>query len=655
MVETTKFGDSDTTALPSAAGIADTVAAHLAPVTRFRRDDISQETPDRHVEVDLTLTRVQQVQFDVAWHAGAGHLPPDVTLLANGTRLKVQLNTQLGLARDGCDDALRAWVAHAPQAYRRVLPADAAFRHTPGRYGIEFTCQSCYGKCQTQCSLCAGAGKVSCAGCQGSGTLPCEKCGGSTRLSCTACVGSGHITEQVSEQRWDAAKNAFVSSYVPVNRPCTHCSGSGSTHCTACTFGQAQCATCAGKSTVPCKGCVGKGHSACAECAGSGAQHEWACVTAAVSAVEDLTFGIVEPALETLIRDHIAIADLPDYGSYLEAHHVVDAGALGSRYELRVDATRAKIHVASREFCLYGLGPQAQVFDFVDITGQLLDDDMATLERAVAASSLWTRPQDTGLLDALKLFISSEQNLRIAQPPAALNQGLKRVFGARLVRPAAWVVGSAGLLSALLYAFGPASFGPWHCTFYASIAGVALGLAAEAWSLGRIRQFFPERFGEQLKSHVTAASGISIWRMAILIGVFASASLGARIASKIPYLTRLHEGVTAVQLAPDNAKVEPVLSIEENRSTADKEGLYEIRQEARKFLVAHNKKNNTRFKALDPNLNETYPKCSTPLAVSWVPKSYGLAQPAVFVRCKKSVSEHGRKWEAIVRVSKRGN
>jgi hypothetical protein len=123
----------------------------------------------------------------------------------------------------------------------------------------------------------------------------------------------------------------------------------------------------------------------------------------------------------------------------------------------------------------------------------------------------------------------------------------------------------------------------------------------------------------------------------------------------VPYLTRLHEGITPAQLSLDTAKVAPAHSIEQDRSTADKEGLYEIRQEARKFLVAHNKKNNTRFKALNPNLNETYPKCSTSLAVSWVPKSYGLAQPAVFVRCKKSVSEHGRKWEAIVTVSKRGN
>ncbi|MEJ7805276.1 MAG: hypothetical protein WKG03_05075, partial [Telluria sp.] len=162
MVHTHHIPDLETTALPSRSSIADTVAAHLEPVTRFDRNDISQQAPDQPITVELTLTHVQEVQFDMAWHAGPRHLPKDITLLANGTRLKVELSTQLAIARDGCADALRAWVAHDPHAYRRALPAEAAFRHTPGRYGIEFTCQSCYGKCQVQCDPCSGAGRVSC-------------------------------------------------------------------------------------------------------------------------------------------------------------------------------------------------------------------------------------------------------------------------------------------------------------------------------------------------------------------------------------------------------------------------------------------------------------------------------------------------------------
>jgi len=41
------------------------------------------------------------------------------------------------------------------------------------------------------------------------------------------------------------------------------------------------------------------------------------------------------------------------------------------------------------------------------------------------------------------------------------------------------------------------------------------------------------------------------------------------------------------------------------------------------------------------------------MTVVWVPKHYKLSSPAVFMRCKKSVSGHQRKWESIVPVAKR--
>ena len=685
LVDITKIGDIETTALPSGGCIADTVAAHLEPVTRFDRSDISQDAPDRPIDVDLTLTQVQEVSFDVVWSAGPRHLPADITLLTNGTRLKVELNTQLGMARDGCDDALRAWVSHDPSAYRRVLPPEAAFRHTPGRYGIEFTCQSCYGKCKVQCDSCSGAGKVSCHTCDGAGTVHCQRCGGSTRLTCGACTGSGHTTEQVSEQRWDAAANAFVTTYVPVNRPCLTCSGAGSTHCTACTFGQAQCGTCAGKRTVTCKGCGGAGCFDCAECAATGVQHEWASVTASVSTQEELTFGLVDATLEKLVRERISPADLPAYGSYLEAHHVVDGGALGSRYELRIDALHASLDAAARHFSVYGLGPRAQVLDFVNIAGYLLEDDLVTLERAAVPVPVWSRTKDTALLYALKQFVASELNLLIAEqlgdqragPQAAaakveahfknmvdaayvqratvaLRQGFKGLYGADLLRPALWVAGGAGVVSALVFVFGPATYGAWSCTLWAALAGAAGWIGVEMVSLSRIMRSFPEQIGARLHSQIKAGGSVTKWRVAVAAGVIASAFFCATLASKVPFLVRRHQATEVAKIAAEPSRAPVAASIEQDRSTADKEGLYEIRQAARKFLIAHNKKHKTTFKALDPNLNEQYPKCSSALAVSWVPKSYGLSQPAVFVRCKKSVSKHERKWESIVPVSKWG-
>lgn len=678
MVELNKLPDPDTTALPSGGRIADTVAAHLEPVTRFDRDDISQAAPDQPLVVELTLTLVQEVNFDVTWSAGPRHLPKDITLLANGTRLKVELNTQLGQARAGCDDALRAWVAHAPNAYRRLLPPEAAFRHTPGHYGIEFTCQSCFGKCQVECNGCAGAGKVSCHNCHGAGTVHCARCNGSTRLSCTSCGGSGHYTEQVSEQRWDAPANAYVTTYVPAIRPCLTCSGAGTTHCTACTFGQAQCGTCVGKRTVTCKGCGGAGCFDCTACEATGVQHEAASVTATVQVHEELTFAKTDATLETLIRERIAPADLPTFGSYLGAHNVIEGTALGTRYELRIDALHANLHAAARHFSVYGLGPKAQVLDFVNIAGHLLEDDLVTLELAAQPVSLWSRPRDSALLDALKLFVASELNLLIAEQlgmqkaasaveahfknmvdaayvaraTIALRRGFNGLYGADLLRPALWVVGGAGVVSALVYTFGPQQYGPWNCTGWAALAGAAGWIGVEMMSLSRIMRSFPEQIGARLHSQIKAGGSVTKWRAAVAAGVIASAFVAAKLASLLPFAG--HVPLEQVPMADYGPAPSVPWSIEQDRSTADKEGLYEIRQEARKFLIAHNKKNKTTFKALDPNLKEQYPKCSTRLSVSWVPKSYGLSQPAVFVRCKKSVSKHQRKWESIVLVSKRG-
>jgi hypothetical protein len=683
LVDTKKVIDVDSTALPSGASIADTVAAHLEPVTRFNADDISQDAPDQAISVSAMLTHVQAASFELAWLAGPRHLPKHITRLGNGTALKVELNRQLLQARAECDDALRTWVAQSPHAYRRILPADAVFRQPPGSFGIEFTCQSCYGKCQVACTTCTGGGQVACTLCEGSGTTMCNKCAGTTRLKCLSCNGSGHTTEQVNEQRWDPASNAYVTYRAPVNRPCLTCSGAGERHCTSCVFGQAQCVACSGKRTVSCATCDGAGCFSCKACEATGVQHEWATVAATVSSEQELTFGKVDLALELLIRERIAVQDLPSYGAFLEAHHIADQMALGSRYELRIDAIYARLHAATRHFSIYALGPDAQVFDFVNIAGHLLEDDLVTLEQALAPVSVWSRQHDAALRNALKLFVASELNLLIAEQAGgqhsdaqlaaasvekhfrnmvdaayvqragvALREGFDALYSANLVRPALWIAGGAGLLAALVYTFGPAHYGVLKCMGWA-LAGSALAWAgAEMLALHRIMRFFPEHIGARLHSQVKASGGVKRWRLGLGAGLLATTFLGVTLASSIAFLRHRHEGRPAVaeQAPPD----ESAWSIEKDRSTADKEGLYEIQQQARQFVVAHNKKHKTSFRVLEPNLKAQFPKCKVPMTMAWVPKSYGLSSPSVFVRCKKSVSKYERKWEAIVPVAKTG-
>lgn len=93
-------------------------------------------------------------------------------------------------------------------------------------------------------------------------------------------------------------------------------------------------------------------------------------------------------------------------------------------------------------------------------------------------------------------------------------------------------------------------------------------------------------------------------------------------------------------------------SIETDRSTAEKHGLFEIRQEARDFVARENAGTHGGWVALDPNMKILVPRCSVPLETQWTPKSYGLAGRNVMVTCKRTVASPQR-WSVNVPVARK--
>lgn len=71
--------------------------------------------------------------------------------------------------------------------------------------------------------------------------------------------------------------------------------------------------------------------------------------------------------------------------------------------------------------------------------------------------------------------------------------------------------------------------------------------------------------------------------------------------------------------------------VEQFRNTDTLHGLYEIRQEAVRFLDAHNKTTGEDWQALDPNLKVVAPRCDVALTVQWLPKSHGASGDNVVV------------------------
>ena len=89
--------------------------------------------------------------------------------------------------------------------------------------------------------------------------------------------------------------------------------------------------------------------------------------------------------------------------------------------------------------------------------------------------------------------------------------------------------------------------------------------------------------------------------------------------------------------------------IEQWHSTSTIHGLYEIREEARKFIIKENSINNTEWIVNDPNHKIIVSRCLVPLKVKWVPNNYGLSKKSVFVYCEKTKLK-GDKWSVTLSV-----
>ncbi|ABC94168.1 hypothetical protein RHE_PF00278 (plasmid) [Rhizobium etli CFN 42] len=95
-------------------------------------------------------------------------------------------------------------------------------------------------------------------------------------------------------------------------------------------------------------------------------------------------------------------------------------------------------------------------------------------------------------------------------------------------------------------------------------------------------------------------------------------------------------------------------SIETDRSTPDKHGLFEIREEARRFIAQENAKGHERWDVLEPNAKVLVPRCAVPLQAQWTPKSLGRSKPSVMVICTTAAPNAVMKgWDIFVPVKQK--
>lgn len=85
------------------------------------------------------------------------------------------------------------------------------------------------------------------------------------------------------------------------------------------------------------------------------------------------------------------------------------------------------------------------------------------------------------------------------------------------------------------------------------------------------------------------------------------------------------------------------------RTTGGMQGMYEVREEARKFLSRQPPPAQGEWTALLPDVRTFVPTCAVPFKTRWAVESdHEAGLPGVMVTCPKSTDKKYRKWDAFV-------
>lgn len=85
------------------------------------------------------------------------------------------------------------------------------------------------------------------------------------------------------------------------------------------------------------------------------------------------------------------------------------------------------------------------------------------------------------------------------------------------------------------------------------------------------------------------------------------------------------------------------------RTTSRIHGLYEIHQEARKFLKTQPQKKTGPWIPVGPDIRMQVPRCAVPLRTRWARESDNEENlPGVMVICNKSIDKKDPKWGVLV-------
>jgi hypothetical protein len=284
-------------------------------------------------------------------------------------------------------------------------------------------------------------------------------------------------------------------------------------------------------------------------------------IKCSVRHAEQLDIGTDNAELRELIATRITLDELPAFGGLDRVTTQSQGGNLQTTHQLHVEVTEAKLRVAGQSFVLYGFGPETKVFDFKNIAGRLLAEDLQKLEHVLSGASRWRLQRSGVLLNATADFVRSELNMLIAEHVAtqgessqdvctavethfgglvdanyvarasgALSAAITRLYGAELLEPAAWLCALAALLTSASFVLGWPRYEVWPTIMATLGAGALAWLVLEWRTRRRITGHFDGNYGERIISQLKASGSIRRWRKGVAIAL-PSAVLCALVAT----------------------------------------------------------------------------------------------------------------------------
>ncbi|MDM0053829.1 hypothetical protein [Variovorax sp. J22R115] len=478
---------------------------HVEENTRFRGADLSEECEQTSSAIQGMLLLSQQVGVKVQTDDRAGPLPAGVQVVQSGQAMLQGLREMRERCIEELPARIDAWASRDDGTYRRLLPRGDVLSGFEHMLGHQYQCGVCSGRGEVRCSNCSGKGEVLCSPCHGKGRISCSICYGTSKRDCSRCNGRGNYNESYMRDVWDTGAKTYVTRTDWRTVHCMACSG-GKVKCTYCHYdGKNQCSGCAGRGVCNCGTCGATGKVDCSHCAATGCRHCLGQLNCEIASHDQLTLQHSDEEAKDLVRTHIDVKRLPDYGRRgRTTHRRRDERAVSSAYPVSLEVTRAQIAVGKASFAVHAFGKQQKVFDFKNIVGHLLAKDLHELQSSVQSRFLNTDAREL-LVERANTFLESEINMKIAESvlasknfdetvadvrshyknlvddryvaaaSTALQKVLGTLFGGRMFKPGVYWVGLLTLGTCA------ATLTQWPGGWYGAVACV-LG-AAPVWGL----------------------------------------------------------------------------------------------------------------------------------------------------------------------------